>query len=500
MYFLKLILNLLVVALFVSCSDEIDTHPKAQLHTHRPDDYVVAINTSRSAFNILDKDSILFSRASGFKREVRSVNDYFTVEKDVSTNVTVVLPEYSPHIWLGNVLYRSSVADCTYKPISGIKKPIMASLSLMGATSSVINNPSYSTYTSYIKQQIPHSSFKQNDEFFFSIDQFTSYNELKSTFGSNVNTNFLFWGSSSSNSGSEHQISKATGLYLKFWQSSFTAVMDAPSIPYANVPTTLIDSAVYINSITYGRFGLLTMETNEEANTAKRMLQESFHTLCTKGSSYISSEERNFLNRCDFKLYLIGGNGATSVQSFNGFTGFVDHVTKGHFSKEQPGLPIFCSFANVADNSLAKIKFKYTIRREPLYVEIINHYKDFLYHHTHEYSINFYANRSKVPMIAHPKVKFRFKFDTKVEDNRKGNKVLAAPKDTTYIREYSNTKYGTSMPLFTYSPYHAKPHYSGSKYGVEADGADWEVYTSVKLLDSPDYVLLDFISIPMKNK
>ena len=91
------------------------------------------------------------------------------------------------------------------------------------------------------------------------------------------------------------------------------------------------------------------------------MIQKSFHTLFTKGSSYMTKEEKDFLNQCDFKVYLIGGNGTTAVQSFSGFTGFVDHITKGHFSKEQPGVPIFCSFANVSDNSLAKIKFKYNI-------------------------------------------------------------------------------------------------------------------------------------------
>ena len=237
---------------------------------------------------MLDEDSTLFNYSNGLKSVTRSVDDYFTVEKDVSTNETVVLPEYNPHVWLGNVLYRSSVADCTYRPISGVKKPVTVSLTLMGAESSMIGNPSYSAYTSYIKQQIPKLSFKQNDEFLFSIEQFTSYNELKSAFGSNVNTSFLFWGSSSSSSGIEHHINKATGIYLKFWQSSFTAVMDTPSIPYANVPAQLMDSAVYINSITYGRFGLLTLETNEEASYAKRMIQNAFHTLLTKGSSYMT--------------------------------------------------------------------------------------------------------------------------------------------------------------------------------------------------------------------
>jgi len=277
---------------------------------------------------------------------------------------------------------------------------------------------------------------------------------------------------------------------LKFWQSSFTAVMDTPSIPYANVPAQLMDSAVYINSITYGRFGLLTLETNEEASYAKRMIQNSFHTLLTKGSSYMTQEEQNFLNGCDFKVYLIGGNGTTAVQSFNGFTGFVDHITKGQFSKEQPGVPIFCSFANVADNSLAKIKFKYNIRREPLYVDIIDKYTKSAYRHGHEYSMKFYANQAKVPTIAHPKVKFKFKFDVKYDNAPKNFR------DTTYVLEYSNAGYETSMPLFSYNSYQAATHTHPAGRGESETDVIWEKYTDVKLLDSPDYKLLNIISIP----
>lgn len=487
---LKHLLFFLFIVSLTSCTDKAEDYLEiAPIKLHHPDDYVVSINTSRNPFNLLDEDSTLFNCGNGIRRSTRSSDDYFTVEKDVSTNETVVLPDYTPHVWLGNVLYRSSVVDCTYRPVSGLKKSVTASLTLLGTEPSVISSPSYSMYMSYIKQQIPKASFKQNDEFFFSIEQFTSYNELKAAFGSNVNTNFLFWGSSSSSSGIEYHINKATGIYLKFWQSSFTAVMDTPSIPYANVSAALMDSAVYINSITYGRFGLLTLETNAEASYAKRMIQESFHTLFTKGSSYITSEERTFLDGCDFKVYLIGGNGATAVQSFNGFTGFVDHITKGQFSKEQPGVPIFCSFANVADNSLAKIKFKYNIRREPLYVEIIDNYTKTYYWHGHEYMMKFYANQAKVPTIAHPKIKFRFKFDVKYED---------APyyRDTTYVQEYSNASYDTSMPLFSYSSYKAatRTHPTG-RGGTETD-IIWERYTDVKLLDSPDYKLLGITSIP----
>lgn len=495
MHFLEYLFIFLSLILLNSCSDKAERLLEmTATKYHHPEDYAISINTNRSPFNLLDKDSMLFDYKNFMRRSTRSMDDYFTVEKDVSSNETVVLPEYIPHVWLGNVLYRSSVADCTYRPFSVSKKPEVVTLNLMGAEPCMINNPSYSKYASYIKQQIPKLSFKQNDDFFFSMEQFTSYNELKSTFGSNVNIGSLFFDSTLSSSGIEHHINKLTGIYLKFWQSSFTAIMDTPDIPFANIPAVLMDSAVYINSITYGRFGLLTLETNEEVNYAKQMLQKSFHTLFTKGSSYLTNEEKNFLNGCDFKVYLIGGNGATAVQSFYGFTGFVDHIIKGHFSNEQPGQLIFCTFANVADNSLARIKFKYNIRREPLYVDIIDHYARYSHCTWHEYTIKFYANKAKIPTIAPPKVKFCFRFDVKYETERE----MIANKDTTYIQEYSNTNYGTSMKLFSYASYyaHTRRRPVGREFETEILS---ETFKDVKLLDNPDYKLIDIISIPIKQ-
>ena len=476
-----------------SCTNETDCLVETnETPLHHPEDHVVLINTSRNPYNLVNKDSALFSGVMGRWSLTRSSDDYFTVEKDVSTNETVVLPEYQPHVWLGNVLYRSSVADCTYRPVPGPKKPVTASLTLPGTDACVISNPSYSRFASYIKQQIPKASFKQNDEFLFSIEQFTSYNELKSAFGSNANTSFLFWGSATSSSGTEHHINKATGIYLKFWQSSFTAIMDTPDIPYASVSPALLDSAVYINAITYGRFGLLTLETNAEANYAKTMIQESFHTLFTKGSSYMTSEQRSFLNGCDFKVYLIGGSGTTAVQSFNGFAGFVDHIVKGRFSREQPGVPIFCSFANVADNSLAKIKFKYNIRREPLYVEILDEYVYRAYSPSHTYSMKFYANQAKVPTIAHPSIKFRFRFDVTYDYSPRS---IFKERDTTYVREYSNAGYGTSMPLFSFNPYLARTITHPAGRGETETDIIWERYTDVTLLDSPDYRLMGITKV-----
>ncbi len=106
--------------------------------------------------------------------------------------------------------------------------------------------------------------------------------------------------------------------------------------------------------------------------------------------------------------------------------------------------------------------------------------------------MNFYANQAKVPTIAHPKVKFRFKFDVTYED---------APKifrDTTYVEEYSNAGYGTSMPLFSFNSYQAATRTHPAGRGETETDIIWERYTDVKLLDSPDYKLMGITTIKKK--
>ena len=387
--------------LFACTNEDTLLYEDLCINKHK-NDIVINIKTYRTSGNILSKDSIYFKK----KKQMRiSSTDPFTIVREVECFESIILPELQPHIWLGNVLTRNSVANCNYKPIACIKKPITISTTLSQSNVETIENPSFSATMKYIKEQISNSSFIQNDEFDFSVEQFTSYNELKSTFGCNVNTDFLFWGGSTSETQTEHHISKATGLYIKFFQTSFKAIMDYPTLPYTNLPKDIIDSAVYVNSITYGRLGIMALETNMSADYAKSTISSSFHKLFTSGSSNLTKEEKDFLDGCDFKVYLIGGEGASAVQTFTGLSGFVDHIKKGNFSKEKPGVPIFCTFNNVSDNSQASIKFIYSIKKQPLYIELLLTDKkgDSMYT-LGTITAKFYSSLSRVPAIAKPQM------------------------------------------------------------------------------------------------
>lgn len=430
--------QLIVSAVILLC---ISACHKAELtdnvSTTATDMYTIEINTTRSIGNILSTER----NPSPFTKASNDDDDFFNEVRQVQSFESIVLPELQPHIWVGNILTKESIADCNYKPLIYPRSPITVSLTLPQTSPKTIASPSFSNYLSYIQEQIENADFNQNDEFNYSIEQFTSYSELKTAFGSNVNTNQIFNNSSSTSSETDYQISKATGLYVKFYQTTFKAIMDYPNSPMAEIPEDKIESAVYINSITYGRLGILTLETNETVEYANTVMNNIFNKIFTSESVYYSSEETSFLDGCSFKVYLIGGNGATSVETFSGLSGFIQHIKRGVFSKEEPGAPIFCTFNHVQDNSPVGINFKYNIKREPLYVEM--KYED-VDSENGNINLHFYRNKSKVPTIANPNIEF------KVQVTHMEYTYPSHEPDTSSVRvlrTYMNSGYQTSIQI-----------------------------------------------------
>ena len=417
---MKKIINFgaIVCSILIASCTKVDDSPNGagKVESAKSPDNTIIINTSRNVGNILGAGSGHATRAMG--------DDPFTEIREVNSFESVVLPELQPHIWMGNIMTLGSVKNCNYKPLVYPRIPITVSLTLPGTSSQEINGPSYSNFNQYIQEQTDKGSFAQSNEFSFSVEQFTSYHELKAAFGCNVNTNAIFWASSSSSSSTEHLIQKATGLYVNFYQTSYKAIMDYPQGQIASIPDNMIDSTVYINSITYGRLGILTLETNETAFDAQQKINTIFRTIFYNNSTTFTKEEQSFLSGCDFKVYMIGGNGKTAVESFSGLSGFIEHIKKGTFSREIPGQPIFCTFNHVKDNSPVSINFKFNVKKEPIYIELLHKpetipaeadFKTDVYGHgavssLSNYSkirgwgrlyVKFYRDRAKVPTIAH---------------------------------------------------------------------------------------------------
>ena len=485
---MKKYIHIFLYISLVGCTGEQSLEIMKESVKPAPAEIVIDINTTRNPCNTL-----------GFTGMKTRNSDPFTEIRETESSESVVLPELMPHIWIGNLLTGSSVADCNYKPLIYPRTPINITLTLPGTDSKKIVAPSFSTFMQYIQEQTSKGTFSQNSEFNFTKEQFSSYNELKVAFGSNVNTQVLFWGSQSGTQKEDQFITKATGLYIKFYQTSFKAIMDYPIGQIASIPENLVDSAVYINSISFGRLGIMTLETNSAVQYSKETVNRTFNKLFSSGSSSLTVEEKDFLNGCDFKIYFIGGNSSTVVESFTGYDGFIQHIKKGVFSKNEPGVPLFCTFNNVKDNSPFKIRFKYNIKREPLYVELVHKPKPNMDSRIKGYGdlyLYFYKNQAKMPTIADPSISFKIESEYIYADRRPGTPVSK----TTSNVILNNSGYQTFIPIkFNIWTYQDKPlSITGPPWDKEYDYG-YHKQWSYHLVNSDNFVIMGLNPIDKSN-
>ena len=446
------------------------------------------IYTTRKTYNLIARDSALFHHNLITMPGTRGNSARTATEQEYISQEIVVLPQYLSKIWLGNVVTRNSVMDNTYCPIPGKKQDIEVSSTLPSASPAMISNPSYSQFNSFVQQQIREGSFKQNAEIKMDVDQFVSYNELAKVFGNNSNTNSLFWGKSNTTKYEEHHIQKKTGLYIKYLQKSFTVSMDTPTPPYADINGYIMDSAVYVNSVTYGRMGILTLETNYDAESARVMIQKCHKKLFSNKQQSFTKEESKFLNGCTFRLIEIGNSGSSAVQCFNGADEYKQHITNATFSRSNPGTPIFCTFANVKDNSPCHFKLKFIIGAEPLYIDLIEELypvsPDVGSSPEHRFSVNFFSDRNHVPALGDPSVVLRFQhlISYDHEDDQ------CQPSSTIKTFRCDADKKGMKLFNFIEEETFTQTPTQPEQYDFEVLNVKHE---RAWLLDSPDYEVLE---------
>lgn len=297
------------------------------------------------------------------------------------------------YYFIGALFNGKFIQDASCKPITANIKPITVSVSLpVKRISGIIEHPSISTTRKFINSILNQDGVgEQIAGLSYSIERFTAYDELKLAFESNASVNALFFRGASSTSEKVHKIAKTTGVYVKFVQSNFTLDMDLPS-DGSLISNTLTKeqtggySPIYINSITYGRMGLLTLESDYDYELTEKYIKEAFNAIFINKQTNISKEAQNMIDASEMKIVILGGEADAVAQTVNGFNDFVRYIKEGgKFSSKVPGVPISCSFAYLSDNSPVKIKFKYNISTDPLYARI--EYKNYKGHTGHDSEI-----------------------------------------------------------------------------------------------------------------
>lgn len=388
----------------------------------------------------------------------------------VEANEHVVYTDYEDQIYPGALIKGNSVENFDFNPVIGYTpKPISVSVSLpapAGKVAATIDIPSLSATTRQVNNVLLNSQFAQLGfaKYNLNIKEFTYYDELKELFATGKNTNLIFFNSSSGTTTNIKKISRSTGLMAKFIQKNFTIDMDIPKAGQLidlNVDPNIIGaySPLYVSSVTYGRLGIITVESDAGFDELKKAFEKAFGILgIVNGSNTLTQEEINTINSADIKIYLVGGLGAQAVQTINGYQNFLQYLGGGQtFSAQAPGVPITFNMRYLSDHSAYKAQFQINYGNiEKVYarIEFSNQRNELSFPSagsTRETTIEdiylaFYQDVNCTKSVKASNV-IQFDYSVTLSKNSREPGVTTTPVTTTTEKKVKNTAKGTRILL-----------------------------------------------------
>lgn len=291
--------------------------------------------------------------------------------KFYTTQEVVVVPDNQSYIFPGSLLQGYSVNTPNYVPlpIRNYKRyPISVRVTFPSDESEgVIDTPSLSRTRVFLRKALLASGFSgaQIEEFLYETFNFYYYDEIKWAYGSNVNIKGLFSSSSISTDVSVVRTQFPTAMIAKFTIKNFTMVLDEPSngklVDEQNVDQATLYgySPVYVNTITYGRMGIIVIESNNMSSEVRSAYEKAIKKLFKRSNETLTEYEKTLVNTSKINVYLIGGTGSPQAQAVTGYDQFINYIAhSGDFSASDPGVPILFSMRYLSDNTPVTTTFR----------------------------------------------------------------------------------------------------------------------------------------------
>lgn len=361
---------------------------------------VIEIKTTRTYGNELtgDEENVVLTKASGSNTIM------------VYDQMAIAVPE---GLSVGQLFSRAGVISGTYGNIRYQGDSYSIVSDLPGTSEKEMAIPAISKYISNISSMIEEADSIPTGAVQFTMGQFASYDELKSVVGANVDIGELFKNVNAN--GGSGTIHSATGIYMKVYQPSFTVRMNRPVSCYDFMGIDEKPNALYLNSVTYGRMGLVIMETDYTATASYQNITKIVRKLFRKKTTSLTIEEQQFLERSTTIVYTADAHFPTTLDLETFLSEFSD---AGNFTKNNPGVPIFYSFNNVKDNTRFGFDFQMTVSYDPVYVRLeeknartenyLNNENSFC--RTGDIYVSFFRDPAgKYPIIAYPQINFGIK-------------------------------------------------------------------------------------------
>ncbi|MBS0029296.1 thiol-activated cytolysin family protein [Chitinophaga sp. 22321] len=272
-------------------------------------------------------------------------------------------------VYPGSLLQAGGIAALKYVPIAkyqGKVKPITVSVSAPGKyISGVINKPSISATREFIGSVFGNGPVgNELVGFQFDMNQFTYYEELKLTIGANVSIGSLF---SVGASFGKEKVEKTTGLVAKFIQKNFTLDMDLPDD--GNLLDSTVNPAdlgplspVYVSSITYGRMGIIKVESNYSYEELKLAFNIAFKISTVGGGVQVDATTKKIIDESSIQVRTVGGEGDEVTKTIVGYEEFRKYIESGgNYSSKAPGFPLYFTLSHLSDHSVFSTIFNVNV-------------------------------------------------------------------------------------------------------------------------------------------
>jgi thiol-activated cytolysin len=274
----------------------------------------------------------------------------------------------SATLWPGAVVRGRDAVEGLLTPVSVELAPVTFSVSLENTSGSPVgrmDSPSLSAFREERNRILAGDlSGSAPANVAFEISQVHSSTQLSLELGGSVS----WFGGSVGSTFDFNSSEAATKVLIDFVQAYYTIDVDTKSRPSSffggNVTVDALSQfanqespPLYVQSITYGRRVIFSLETSETYSDIAAAVSASFDAIMAGGEGSLSSRHKNMLSESKMKALIVGGNGTDAVGAINGIDGLKEYILSGgEYAKDSPGAPIAYKLAYL-DNSIARLAF-----------------------------------------------------------------------------------------------------------------------------------------------
>lgn len=286
----------------------------------------------------------------------------------------MILDPQTGVIYPGAILDGNSISDGSYKQIVLNRAPLTISTNFMNIDTdckTTVNNPVVSEVRSAIKKMLYDSNINGTTpaKMTFKVEQVRSQEDLSLAIGasfkmgSNKVSEKFNWANSTIKS----------RFLLKYNQVYYTIDVDAQKASDFFAPTVTAQefkaaigsntTPVYVSSVSYGRVAYICIESTQEADVVKNVLDATVNCLSSNISVSTEFTKSSVSKSITYQGTYIGGSAEDAAKTVQGGAGLEDLIKNineyiangGNFSKSSPAEMIAYKLTKLSDNTVFSV-------------------------------------------------------------------------------------------------------------------------------------------------